>query len=63
MMAVYRVEFVRPRVTNTVPESPTPICMACGAGHHEQPMLDHECCNCPCHGATPPEFADYRLAA
>jgi hypothetical protein len=65
MIGVYRVEFVRPRlsVTPMVPEpEPTPICMACAVGHHEQPILAYESCDCACHG-TPSEQADYRVAA
>ncbi len=61
MIDLYRVEFVRPLATNAIPESPTPICMACAAGHHEQIVLRHECCDCPCHG-TPLESAGYEVA-
>jgi integrase len=27
-----------------------PVCMDCAAGYHEQILLPHECCGCPCHG-------------
>jgi hypothetical protein len=27
-----------------------PICAACAAGYHEQFLLAHERCDCPCHG-------------
>lgn len=62
MIGMYRAEFVRPPATKAIPESPTPICTACAAGHHEQPILDHESCDCPCHG-VPLEFAGYQVAA
>ncbi len=62
MIDLYRVEFVRPLATNATPESPTPICMACSAGHHEQIVLAGESCDCPCHG-TPPEWINYKVAA
>jgi hypothetical protein len=60
MMAVYRVQFDYPPMQGVREQSTvTPICMACAAGHHEQPMLAHESCDCPCHG-TPPESDDPR---
>jgi hypothetical protein len=64
MMAVYRVQFAYPRTSEakTVLESQTPICLACAAGHHEQPVLVHESCDCPCHG-TPLESAGNEVAA
>lgn len=50
MIDLYRVEFVRPLATKAIPELPTRICIACAAGHHEQPLLKGESCDCPCHG-------------
>lgn len=32
------------------PQPAAPICAACAAGHHDQPLLPHESCTCPCHG-------------
>jgi hypothetical protein len=63
MMAIYCVQFAGPWAQAVRDQSPTPICMACAAGHHDQPILAHECCDCSCHGATPPESADFRVAA
>lgn len=62
MIEMYRVEFVRPLAMTAVPESPSRICIACAAGHHDQPMLSNESCDCPCHG-VPLEFAGYQVAA
>ena len=64
MMDLYRVQFAHPQTseTNAVPESPTTICTACAAGHHEQIVLAEECCDCPCHG-IPPERSDSKVAA
>jgi hypothetical protein len=62
MIGVYRAQFTYPQVQAVRQQSPAPICIACAAGHHDQPMLAHECCDCPCHG-TPPESADYVVAA
>jgi hypothetical protein len=62
MTGVYRVQLAYPRAEAVREQSPAPICIACAAGHHEQPMLAHECCDCPCHG-TPLECADYKVAA
>jgi hypothetical protein len=64
MMNVNRFEFAdRPTVAPAVCErSAKPICMACEAGHHEQPMLDHESCDCACHG-IPLDRANYKVAA
>jgi hypothetical protein len=39
-----------------------PICKACAAGYHEQLLLVHERCECPCHG-TASECAAYGVAA
>lgn len=64
MMEVYRIQFdpPRPPAGQTVPESPTKLCTACAAGHHEQPILGDESCECPCHGA--PVVSDhYEVAA
>lgn len=66
MIAVYRAQFTYPRppASQAVPEqSPAPICLSCAAGHHEQPMLVHESCDCPCHGTTLPKWVDYKVAA
>jgi hypothetical protein len=64
MMEVYRIQFdyPRPPATPTMPESSTKLCTACAAGHHEQPILGDESCDCPCHG-TPRESAGYQVAA
>jgi hypothetical protein len=64
MMEVYRLQFdyPLPPVTQSVPESPTKLCTACAAGHHEQPILGDEPCDCPCHG-RPLECAGYEVAA
>lgn len=64
MIDIYRIQFaaLRASETNAVRESPTPTCAACATGHHEQPMLAHESCDCPCHGA-PLDFAEYKVAA
>ena len=64
MMEVYRTQFdyPRPSAPQTIHESPTKLCMACAAGHHDQPMLPNESCDCPCHG-TPLESAGYQVAA
>jgi hypothetical protein len=62
MIDMYRVQFVRPLATASNPQSPTRICIACAAGHHEQPLLGGEICDCPCHG-TPLQSVDYRVAA
>jgi hypothetical protein len=63
MIAMYRVQFTNPPTQTVRDQSPAPICMACAAGHHDQPMLAHESCDCPCHGTTPPEFAVCEVAA
>jgi hypothetical protein len=64
MMERYRTQFdyPRPPATQTVPESPTKLCTACAVGHHEQPILGDESCDCPCHG-TPLGAVDYQVAA
>jgi hypothetical protein len=65
MIGAYCVQFERLRpseVGAVFQESPARICIACAAGHHEQPVLAHESCDCPCHG-TPPAFADSGVAA
>jgi hypothetical protein len=64
MMGLYRVQFSDPRppAMHTVPGSPTKLCTACAVGHHEQPILGNESCDCPCHG-TPQVSTDYRVAA
>jgi hypothetical protein len=64
MMERYRTQFAdsRPTATQTVPTAPTKLCTACAVGHHEQPILGDESCDCPCHG-TPQESAGYRVAA
>jgi hypothetical protein len=64
MMERYRTQFDFPKPPSPplISESPTKLCMACSAGHHDQPMLPHESCDCPCHG-TPRESAVYQVAA
>ncbi len=64
MMERYLIQFADPRppATQTVPESPTRLCIACAVGHHEQPILGDESCDCPCHG-TPLGAVDYQVAA
>jgi hypothetical protein len=64
MMDMYRMQFGHPALSAppTIPESPTKLCVACAAGHHDQPMLAHESCDCPCHG-TLLESAEYQVAA
>jgi hypothetical protein len=62
MIGLHSVQLAYPRAQAVREQSTAPICMACAAGHHDQPMLAHECCDCPCHG-KPPERADSRVAA
>ena len=64
MMERYPIQFdyPRPPATQTVPESPTKLCTACAVGHHEQPILGDESCDCPCHG-TPLASDGYQVAA
>jgi hypothetical protein len=62
MIGAYSVQFDSPPAL-AVPEQSmvTPICIACVAGHHDQPMLAHESCDCPCHGI--PTASAARMAA
>jgi hypothetical protein len=65
MMNLHRGQFARPQpsaIQAVADQSPVPICMACAEGHHEQPMLAHESCDCPCH-CTPLDQAGYQVAA
>jgi hypothetical protein len=46
-MGLYLVR-LDPRPLTARKKSVPPVCMACAAGHHEQPA--NERCVCPCHG-------------
>ena len=63
-MGLYLVRLdSRPSTERAVHKQPVPpVCRACAAGHHEQLLLVHERCDCPCHGIAS-ECPDYKVAA
>jgi hypothetical protein len=64
MMGLYRIQFDDPRPPSpeNIPTSPTKLCTACAVGHHEQPIIGDESCDCPCHG-TPLASTGSQVAA
>jgi len=34
----------------TLQAAPKPVCPACAAGYHDEVLVTHQDCACPCHG-------------